>query len=96
MYGKYIHVWTVLQEIGVGTEGDKKTAKKQAAQKAIEFLLNYTPPAAPPELEPEAAVAQSSSPGMLHLHSLACFLASLCMLSQSTKAVRALNSIGAF
>ena len=66
----YEHMLLATQEIGVGTEGDKKTAKKQAAQKAIEFLLNYTPPAAPPELEPEETVAQSSSPGMLCLRSL--------------------------
>lgn len=46
----------MTQEIGSAVEHDKKTAKKQAATRAIDFLLKYTPsatlvpaPVAPPE-----------------------------------------------
>ena len=53
-----------MQEIGVAVEGDKKTAKKQAATRAIEFLLKYhsaTSPAASPTQGPAGSSASGTT-----------------------------------
>ena len=63
----------MTQEIGSAVEHDKKTAKKQAATQAIDFLLKYTPstplvpaPVAPPE-GPAASALGKITHKMLHL-----------------------------
>ncbi len=50
----------ILQEIGSAVEHDKKTAKKQAATRAIDFLLKYTPstPLVPAPVAPSSALGK--------------------------------------
>ncbi len=55
----------MTQEIGSAVEHDKKTAKKQAATRAIDFLLKYTPstPLVPAPVAPPEGPATSSALG---------------------------------
>ncbi len=55
----------MTQEIGSAVEHDKKTAKKQAATRAIDFLLKYTPstPLVPAPVAPPEPPATSSALG---------------------------------
>ncbi|KAL0054332.1 hypothetical protein WJX82_007216 [Trebouxia sp. C0006] len=52
------------QEIGSAVEHDKKTAKKQAATRAIDFLLKYTPstPLVPAPVAPSSALGDIAGP----------------------------------
>ena len=55
----------MTQEIGSAVEHDKKTSKKQAATRAIDFLLKYTPstPLVPAPVAPPEGPATSSALG---------------------------------
>lgn len=64
----------MTQEIGSAVEHDKKTAKKQAATRAIDFLLKYTPstplvpvPVAPPEGPATSSALGNFTHKLLHL-----------------------------
>lgn len=60
-----------MQDIATATEADKRTAKKLAAQRAIDFLLHQTPPAPTPACLPNVALGathlqhQASPSGVL-------------------------------
>lgn len=70
-----------MQEIASATEGDKKKAKKKAAQRAIQFLLDHSGPSQPLPTHDAASmgnhpsIPQPSSSGLSCLHSLSTKLA---------------------
>ena len=64
-----MHLWYVSQEIAAASGHDKKTAKKEAAKIAIQFLLQYNPvastaPAHQPSQQQAAAQPSASDSGI--------------------------------